>query len=290
MSSSGIRPKELTHISFDDINLDANPVEIRVPASVAKNKLERYTFISPEATSALKEWLKHRDEYIERKQLQCKPLVDYVHKKYGKTQKVTKERLFPYHEGYIGKKWNQCLVKAGFTEKNRNGIYKYHLYTLRYYFSTQLKGKMNDEYKEFIMGHSGYLFGIYDDYFQKDLKEAIKKDYLKNHQHLLVYELPVNQEAIDELKKELENYSIRINELEQNKIVEGMYKPVEINKNPTDLELTYKSKTIAYDVVQEKKDIQKIEDYQNMLQQFSKDHANKMWKLLYRENPPKVDS
>ena len=64
MSSSGMRPGELTNIDIDDVDLESTPPSIDLRASDTKGDERRTVYFSKEAKDSLIEWLKVRDQYI----------------------------------------------------------------------------------------------------------------------------------------------------------------------------------------------------------------------------------
>ena len=55
--ASGMRIGELTQLTLSDIDFDSKPTRIRIRAETAKNREERETFLTDEATNALKDYL-----------------------------------------------------------------------------------------------------------------------------------------------------------------------------------------------------------------------------------------
>jgi integrase len=210
MSSSGIRIGELVNLRKDDINFESHPtlidVKYRGPSTV-KTKTSRTVFISDEATESLKEWLNYRDKSLKisesRNNLKGKMKID--------------DRIFPFSTNDVRHIWSKMLEKAKMDKKFRlTGYihgkplerYQIHPHGLRKYFRTRLS-KHNRDLAEFLMGHEGYLNGVY----YQPTDEEIKKDYLEGQKYLTIYEN--TSKTVEELRKSDKDKDKRINELEE---------------------------------------------------------------------------
>jgi len=206
--SSGMRISEVLGLLPDDIHLDDMPARINVRAEIAKKGKRRTTFITPEATEMVKEWLRIRDDYIEKS-------MKSFNFKYCQDRKDRKDdRLFPYHPGRIRENFNAACDKAGFTSKTKmNGdfdhIYKrsrrnLHYHNLRKFFRTYFG---NADLAEHLMGHAGYL----TEYRQFNDKQ-LAKEYLKHMANVTVFERSADLSGLTEQMAEKDE---RITKLEQ---------------------------------------------------------------------------
>jgi len=73
--SSGMRIGETLQLTFEDIDLDKNPVMIDIRKEYTKGNFPRIAFISEEATKFLQEWLKVREDYITKYKTPTKNLT-----------------------------------------------------------------------------------------------------------------------------------------------------------------------------------------------------------------------
>jgi len=185
LSSSGLRINELLAIKFKDqtniatesyIDLDHKPVKLYVAAKDAKNKKARFSFISTEATKALKEWLKVRNEYVKTAASHAENLQGVADKKNtGKKYKITNAsdpHLLPYSDNTITSAWETSLLRAGVIQKDDYNPFNIH--TLRAFFLSASKYAGYSALGEYLAGHSGYL----DDSYKMAPESAIR-DYKK---------------------------------------------------------------------------------------------------------------
>lgn len=193
MASSGLRKKELMQLQENDIEWETDPIKIRVRHTGKKNqsiksKYGRYTFITPEAALALREWMKVRKE-----------------------RGITSKRIFPWNITNINKAWWRLLKKARYTEKDeQTGFYVYHLYTLRKFFRTEF-GKYDRDLCDFLMGHKHYLT---ENYWRKT-EEDVQKEYLEGMNHIMIFETSVDSERLNNLDEQLKVKDTQISSMEQ---------------------------------------------------------------------------
>ncbi len=199
MLSNGCRIGELVNIRLGkdypnktgDIDFNSNPTKILIKYRMkngngsVKTKTSRTTYISDEATDALKEWLEYRDRSLEY-------TVEKFNLKRGKLNHD--DRVFPYHTNNVRTIWYNLIRKAGIQERddvtNRRKI---HPHCLRKYFRTYFS-KYNRDIAELIMGHEGYLSSAYlrlDD-------EDLKNEYLKGMSYINIFE---HKQDLSELNK-----------------------------------------------------------------------------------------
>jgi integrase len=190
MASSGMRPGEAISLTFDDIELNQTPVKINVPYQATRTKEPRITFISSEAKYWVEQWLKVRDKYLQS----------------GRNKfKEDSNLIFPLSYENLREKWNLVTSKAGYDDcDNRNGkIKNRHKLTpqkLRKFFKTTLSDAgIPFEVTESLLGHEEGMSPVYRRYTENQLKDW----YLKGEEALLIFEKPVNQEEIDDLKSEM---------------------------------------------------------------------------------------
>ena len=163
----------------------------------AKTGRRRITFITDETKEALKEWLKKRDRYMKVSSMRgphCKVRFeqDYL------------DRVFPFTYAPVGTMWRRLLTQTNLDEKCDAGYvlgvakrdkdgkkiigpdgkierhpgewYVYHVHTLRKRFNTDMLGMgMPEIMVRELIGHSGYLGGVYDETLQSTLWEEYQK-------------------------------------------------------------------------------------------------------------------
>jgi len=221
--SGGLRISEVCQLLPGDINLNEKPARINIRAEIAKNGKRRTTFITPETTDMLIEWLRVRDDYV-KKSLAS---LNFKNVQFIKDRKDS--RIFPYHTNAVRTGFNNACAKAGFdgvTEmmgdfdlsedfkrdhKHKRARRKLTYHNLRAFYRTYLG---NADLAEHLMGHSGYLstYRMFND-------KQLAKEYLKQMHNLMVYETS-SDERINTLDEQLKNKDTEIQEL--NKKLEAM--------------------------------------------------------------------
>lgn len=218
MAHAGLRPAECLGLKIQHIYLKETPVRIFVRAETTRMKENRITFCSLEAKHWILQWLKIRDKYIKSKKNKAVPSDD---------------RLFPMTYKNMDKIWHKCLEKSGFDSYEVSPAGKTrHLITpqkLRKYFKTQMSDAgINFEKTEAMMGHEEGMAPTY----RKFSDNHLKKEYLKGEPNLLVFEAPVNQAEIEDLKDKFEilQRKLEAHELFWNKIQTHAVKLVKKDK------------------------------------------------------------
>jgi len=228
LSSSGMRPDELVHLTNDMIpDLNEKPkkprLQINIPASISKTKKYRTTFISTEATKFLHNWLdvKQRtleytdeDGHKQKKTVECSLRDQYINYCISKAnipghKPKNDDRIFPFSTVSLRRMWNEALNKSGFSKRDTATVQKYHqyhLYTLRKYFRTYGSLSGNSDAFEQMMGHDsphGYR-NIPDD--------KLLEKYIEGEKDLLVFDnITIIKEPDNEVLKQQET---RIEQLE----------------------------------------------------------------------------
>lgn len=200
LATGGMRIGELLQVQCDDVDLKSVPAVIQIRAKTKHGKTktgqQRYTFISSEAVSAVKEWIKIRPAYLE------------AASKYGKnfetkelTVKTTDERLFPLSDNTVNKLFKDAVTAVfGKNELDVNtGRSTHHIHQLRKFFISQLSLVTSESVADFFAGHKTGLSDNYRRYTTKQMAEY----YLKG-EHMLFIEAPVElREAATTTKKEI---------------------------------------------------------------------------------------
>lgn len=172
--SSGIRIGELLAIRLEDIDLTCSPAEVQVKSHVQqysgkpfkpKNGEDRTTFISTEATFAVKEWLKQRDAWLDTA---CS-------RTFSMTKNRDDNRVFPVGVVTAGSIYARGLEKAGLYQVDeRSGRSRISSHSLRKFFMSQLKTAMPSEMVELLAGHAGYLSDSYRRYPLEQVRDAYR--------------------------------------------------------------------------------------------------------------------
>ena len=224
MSSSGMRPGELTNIDIDDLDLDSTPPSIDLRASDTKGDERRTVYFSKEAKDSLIEWLKVRDQYIkssERKGLvkmseeEEKTSPGLIKRGRSKANQNNKEKkLFPFTYKTLIEGWTNTISKAKvlkYDKETKRATLRPHQF--RKFFRTQMAIVVPVDIVEALMGHSGYLTDAYRRYTAQQLQEF----YLKGEPYLTIYKGEITQE-LQELRKNSDEQKDTIFEISRDNV------------------------------------------------------------------------
>jgi len=180
LTSGGFRVGTLLSLKVGDVDFNypdvaCVKVEKRLGRKFVSKRAGRsgrvyFTFITPEAKKALKQYLEERERTGERLTPESPLIGDAQHK--GKFISV---------EAYE-KVWARLLKRAGLADKS-NKWYQLHIHTLRKYFRSNCVG-VDPSFREHWMGHKG---GYLDESYFRAEKERHLAEYRKAIPHLTVY-------------------------------------------------------------------------------------------------------
>jgi integrase len=175
LASSGLRIGECLSLKMSDIDLNMSPAMINVRAENSKNGLARFTFITTEARDAIFDYLKVREEYIERGNKHAEVL--------GNAPRGGSDFLFPVTDSSVNKMWETMLKNAGlYTRDEKSGRNQYRIHSLRKFFISQLSMAGARTLAEHLAGHTGYL----DASYRQVSPEFAAREYLKLQSVLIV--------------------------------------------------------------------------------------------------------
>lgn len=197
LASSGMRLGEALGIEFDDVHLEEEPTRIWLRREITKTGNPRTVFISEEATEALREWLKIRDDWIKE------AIVKSVFKK-----KVDNDnRIFPFTNVNANIVWNRALDKARLNSVDKTtNRRKMHIHTLRKFFRTKMGEAIPKDIAEELIGH---------DVYRKHSSEQLADFYRQGELNISIFgtstaELTELKEKVDK-KSELMTYLLEEN-------------------------------------------------------------------------------
>lgn len=144
--SSGMRSSEFLQLEKKDIKWNLDPVEIHLRAEITKTKVDRVTFLSPQA-------------------------VEF----FPKIKPYSPETSLIHLEQNFG----QLRKKCGLDDKYRNSnVHHITPHRLRAFFKTEASNLHGKDYAEDLIGHEGYLntyYVISPEERAKKYKELIPK-------------------------------------------------------------------------------------------------------------------
>jgi integrase len=214
--SSGMRISEVMELLPTDVYIGETPTRINIRAETTKTGQRRTTFITPEATELLVEWLRVREDYIR----DAYKSLNFKNTQHSKENKKNDPRIFPFQASVIQTAFNNACEMAGFIKTSPlNGddhSFKHtgrrrqrktlHFHNLRKFFRSNFG---NVDFAEHLMGHSGYLteYRAYSD--------TRLADVYQNYQHnLMIFETSPDLSGIYE---ELRDKEEKIQELTKTK-------------------------------------------------------------------------
>lgn len=207
--SSGMRVGEVIQITISDVDLERKPARISIRAAYTKTREARVTFISEEATEAVRAWLKVRTAHMASSAGRNAGLVAHG---LSCEKKANDTRLFPYEYTTIIQAWTNAVTSANlFSKDETTGRAQLHIHQLRKYFRTMAATKIPVDLVEAILGHSAYLTKAYRRYG----KEQLADFYLKAEPTITIYttEDPETRERVSSLEEENRQLKSKIDEI-----------------------------------------------------------------------------
>ena len=204
--SSGMRIGEIVQLKISDIDFESKPVIIRIRAETTKTKESRETFLTTEATKALKDYLQRFYGWKEgmtnqtiRNNLVFAPVTKARKQEDKKTNtpvqiasSVLRNSLL-YHVRKIPE----------LDQRNENDVHIIHFHAFRKFFYTTVSNSVGSDYANALLGHRSYL----DTYYNLP-KEKRREMYLKAEPHLTISDFT-------KVERDLINVQERQNEIEK---------------------------------------------------------------------------
>ena len=165
LASSGLRATEAITLRIKDFDFDSMPTRIHVRPEFAKTRVERFVYISNEATEAVKQWIdfKYRKRDYESK-LRVKSPDDIVFT-------IKKQPIRP--EGVYVKifvEFNKILRTIGLDER-KDGMKrrKVTLHSFRRFVYTTISDQLGKNYAEHWLGHATSEYHVKKEDQKRDL-------------------------------------------------------------------------------------------------------------------------
>ena len=174
--SSGMRVGEIAGLTLADIEFNHEPVKINVRAETSKSREDRETFLTNEASEALKDYLKR---YFGWKDDNTNSQLQGL-RVFGRTSKIrigSLKGLLPKLEEQLSDASLLQKTLAGRIAKvpelnrlARNGRKVIHFHAFREYFYTVVSNVSGSNFAHALMGHHEYL----DTYYTLSEKQQIQ--------------------------------------------------------------------------------------------------------------------
>jgi len=217
VSSSGLSIEELVQLRVSDIDFTNTPTKILVRFSTSKKKIPHQTFITEEATSFLKDYLKKYFGWHENS-LNLDLSDTYV---FGKTSKIKNGDFSRF--SLSSKRSLQISLRNHIENipelaiKNENGCKIINFHKLLEYFRTIVGNVCGKEYAEALMGHEFYM----DTYYQLSEEEKYQK-YLSTEPYLTISDFQKIEQQYSDLPEKYEKLEKSIIELNQYLVTNGI--------------------------------------------------------------------
>ena len=207
-TASGLRIGELAQLKVSDIDFKCNPTKLNIRAETTKTRTPRETFLTSEATNALKDYLKRYhgwDEEDSNSNFNDKEIFGRTSMYSGKLRQNSKLK---YSIVYATKTLLQKSLETSIKKipelnmKNADGIHVIHFHAFRKFFRTTVGNAIGRDFAEALMGHGFYM----DTYYQLP-EEKKRQMYLDAEPHLTISDF-------EKVEKNLKTLSSKYNALE----------------------------------------------------------------------------
>jgi integrase len=202
--ASGMRIGEIVQLKIGDVDFESNPTRIVIRAETTKTKESRETYLTSEATKALKDYLTRYFDWKENSDLSLKDEIIFgPTKKTSVERKAVKSTPTQLAESSLSMSLRAHIKKVPQLNKlNENGRASIHFHAFRKFFRTTVGDAVGRDYAEAIMGHHFYM----DTYY--NLPDEKKREmYLKAEPYLTISDytrIEKNLKNMTEKHKELE--------------------------------------------------------------------------------------
>ncbi len=196
--SSGMRIGEIGGLKLSDIDFTCTPTKIRIRAETTKTREERETFLTSEATIALKDYLRkyfeweenHESIHLKNRNIFGRTSIGkYIRKENINEQRASVDLL----ENILHEQLKKIPEFSGIGE---NGRRIFHFHALREFFYTASSNAVGSNFAHALMGHHSYL----DTYYSLPEKEKIKL-YQKCEPHLTISDFSKIEEELEKTKE-----------------------------------------------------------------------------------------
>lgn len=192
--ASGVRIGELVQIRISDIDFKSRPTRVKLRAEITKTREERETFLTEEATTALKDylcrffsWREGENNFSIANMIIFGTIRSMQENYQSKSSKTGKEfRCTPVHiaECTILTSLARCVKRIpDLNRLNESGRRMIHFHAFRKYFRTIVGDTVGRDFAEALMGHHFYM-----DTYYLQTAERKRELYLKAELYLTISE------------------------------------------------------------------------------------------------------
>jgi len=199
--SSGMRVSEIASLILSDIEFNRDPVKINIRAETTKTREDRETYLSTEASDALKDYLQR---YFGWKEDSTNSQLEGL-RIFGRTSRIItengKDRLpKPEEQKTAAYLLQKTLARsiAKVSELNRmarNGRRVIHYHAFREFFYTQVSNVSGSNFAHALMGHHEYL----DTYYALSEKQQVSL-YKKAESYLTISDYTKIEKSLESIQ------------------------------------------------------------------------------------------
>ena len=185
LKDTGCRLGEMTQLRKNDVDLEKNPIEIKIQARYTKTKKARIVYLTRETAPMVRRLLnkKQDDDLV----FGSNEDVDIA--------KAAEKTLFAYYRNQLSKDYPE------FGEiYQSNGRHKKTIHSIRSFTATQCANAIDETWGHGYVGHKKYL----GQYIRNQEKQA--EMFLRSENYLMVYEhveVIDSSEKINEMEKDV---------------------------------------------------------------------------------------
>lgn len=211
--ASGMRIGEMVQLRISDVDFGSNPTRIQIRAEITKTKEARETYLTSEATIALKDYL---SRFFGRKEGETNETIKNQII-FGRTILVKRAKDENKPSTELRKKDSELRCTPAFiaqnslatslklhikkipelNRSNENGRKMIHFHAFRKFFRTAVGNAVNRDYAEALMGHHFYL----DTYYNLPAEKQLEM-YLQAEPSLTLSDYSKIEEKQKEFEKE----------------------------------------------------------------------------------------
>ncbi len=197
--SSGMRVGEISGLKLSDIEFNSEPVKINIRAETSKSGEDRETYISKEASDALRDYLQRFFGWREdstNKKLQLLRI-------FGRTSRIReRDTRLPTREEQLSEAilLQRALIRKiqkvpDLNKLARNGRRVIHFHAFREFFYTAVSNVSGSNFAHALMGHHEYL----DTYYALTEKEQINL-YKKSEPYLTISDFTKIEKSLETIQ------------------------------------------------------------------------------------------
>ncbi len=199
--ASGVRIGELVQLRISDIDFTTKPTVVKIRAEITKTKEARETYLTEEATKALKDYLLTKFNWKENEKDE-KILNQIIFGRTSLNRSLKSKEQLRTNAVFVAinvltesLRWHSRNIQD-LNKLNENGRKVIHFHAFRKFFRTTVGNAVGRDYAEAVMGHHFYL----DTYYNLPQEER-RKMYLKAEQNLTISDYTKIEKDLNKLSE-----------------------------------------------------------------------------------------